>query len=62
MAVIIDEKAIAKKIRENPARAAARIPEGMLPSIPTVKDMDAQRGIAKKGPIVRYRMQVKNIP
>ena len=29
--------------------------------MPTVKDVEAQRGMAKKGPMVRYRAQVKKM-
>ena len=32
---------------------------GMICSMPTVKEVVAQRGIAKNGPIVRYSAQVK---
>ena len=34
----------------------------MICSMPTVKEVVAQRGIAKNGPIVRYSAQVKKYP
>ena len=35
---------------------------GRILSIPTVKETEAHRGVAKNGPIVRYRAQVKKMP
>ena len=37
------------------------LPSGKRCSIPTVNEVVAQRGIAKNGPIVKYRAEVKKI-
>ncbi|KIR02763.1 hypothetical protein P261_01578 [Lachnospiraceae bacterium TWA4] len=51
---------IAKNTNENPSNSilSSAIPL-KIGSAPTVNEVDAQRGIAKNGPIVKYNKQVK---
>ena len=54
--------AITKNEREKKKRIrAVLLPSGKRCSIPTVNEVVAQRGIAKNGPIVKYRAEVKKI-
>ena len=54
--------AAAKKAAENASRQSRVLPPcGSTCSSPTVKEVVAQRGMAKNGPMVRYSAQVKNI-
>ena len=52
-------KKTAEKIRSASGSREASVSIGVTP---VVKDVVAQRGMAKSGPIVRYRRQVKNTP
>lgn len=52
----------AKNTQENAASSTVALTfSPSSGSMPTVKDVEAQRGMAKKGPMVRYRAQVKKI-
>ena len=53
--------AAVKKTRVKSSRKSRVFPAGRTCSSPTVKEVVAQRGMAKKGPMVRYRAQVKNM-
>ena len=52
----------AKNTQENAASSTVALTfSPSSGSMPTVKDVEAQRGMAKKGPMVRYRAQVKKM-
>ena len=52
----------AKNTQENAASSTVALTSSPSSgSMPTVKDVEAQRGMAKKGPMVRYRAQVKKM-
>ena len=56
------KSAAAKNAAEKSSRYSVLLPFcGSTCSSPTVNDVVAQRGMAKKGPMVRYSAQVKNI-
>ena len=52
-------KKTAEKIRSASGSREASVSIGVTP---VVKDVVAQRGMAKSGPMVRYRRHVKNTP
>ena len=55
-------KTTAKKRTENTASAIVWSFSGNICSTPTENATVAQRGIAKKGPIVKYKTLVKQMP
>ena len=52
----------AKNTRENIHTSHFAVPSATSGLMPTEKDVDAQRGIANNGPIVRYSAQVNTLP
>ena len=56
------KSAAAKNATEKSSRYSVVLPScGRICSRPTVKEVVAQRGMAKNGPMVRYSAQVKNM-
>ena len=56
---------LSKELPEDTLRQMHGYYEKLLrkyPDVVTVKEVVAQRGMAKKGPMVRYNRQVKNMP
>ena len=51
---------MAKNTREKMARYSVSLPSGSRFTAPTVKEVLAQRGMAKRGPMVRYSSVQKN--
>ena len=52
----------AKKARENSSSQSLACPSLTRGATPTVKEVEAHLGMAKKGPMVRYSRQEKNRP
>ena len=57
-----NQSAAAKNTKEKINSHVPALLSGRRCSKPTVKEVVAQRGLAKNGPIVKYSRQVKNMP